>query len=80
MSPDAVMLVGKPSNPRYKQGTIVMLTRRRRSKWWKAVCFGQKTHYRKDGTCVHTDDLLASLNPELVPVDRVRVEGFGGEA
>lgn len=77
MSPDAVMFVGRPSSPRYKQGTIVMLTRRKRSKWWKLICFGQKTHYRKDGSCSHTDELLASLNPERVPPERVQIVPFG---
>lgn len=80
MSPTAIVVIGKPSSPRYKTSTIVMLTRKHRSKWFKVICFGQKTHYRKDGTCVHTDELVAALNPELAPLERVRVEGFGGEA
>ncbi len=79
MTPDAAMFVGRPSSPRYKQGTIVMLTRRKRSKWWKLICFGQKTHYRSDGSCAHTDEVLEHLNPERVPRERVRVQGFGGE-
>ena len=30
---------------------------------WELVCFGAKGHYRKDGTCRHTEAVLASLRP-----------------
>jgi hypothetical protein len=70
------MLVGKPTG-RYRQGTIVLVSRKPRSKWWKVVCFGQKGHYREDGSCAHTDEVLASLNPDIAPAERVRVTGWG---
>jgi hypothetical protein len=73
---DYRVMVGEPTG-RYKTGTIVLLTRKYRSKWWDLVCFGQKGHYHRDGSCVHTDDLLARLNPEKVPAERVHVRGWG---
>lgn len=74
---DFYMLIGQPP-PRCKGKTIVMLTRKPRSKWWHVACIGQKSHYRKDdGGCAHTDELIASLNPEAVPRERVRLLGFG---
>lgn len=75
--PDAAMLVGAAPKG-YKNKTICLVTRKARSKWWHVVCFGPKGHYRKaDGGCVHTDELVATLNPEVVALDRVRVVPFG---
>lgn len=72
-----MMLISKPP-PRCKSSTLIVVGRKARSKWWWVECFGQKSHYRKDGTCAHTDEVIARLNPEVVPVERVRVKGFGG--
>jgi hypothetical protein len=57
--------------------TLIMVARKPHSKWWQVVCFGAKRHYRKDGTCKHTDEVLAMTKPEIK--DRVRVQPFGGK-
>lgn len=59
--PRLAMFLGAPPKG-CKQATMVLATRRTRSKWWEIVCFGQGSHYRRDGSCTHTDamaDLLA---------------------
>lgn len=35
----------------------------RGQRWHHAACFGPKRHYRCDGTCIHTDALVARLTP-----------------
>ena len=70
------LMIGKPTG-RYKSGTICMVVRGKRSKWWEVLCFGQKGHYAKDGSCAHTDEVAANLNPDVVPLDRVRLRPFG---
>jgi hypothetical protein len=55
-----------------KERTLIVVTRTYRSKWWRVVCLGQKSHYRPDGSCVHTDELLARW--KRCPVDRVKVD------
>jgi hypothetical protein len=67
-----MMLIG--TNPK----TLILVDRKPRSKWWQVVCFGARRHYRKDGSCKHTDEVLAMTKPELLP--RVRVQPFGGKA
>lgn len=76
MSGSCTMLVGKPTGS-YKHSTIIVVLRKPRSKWWTIVCFGQKGHYRKDGSCVHTDEVLECLNPACVCLEYVRVVGWG---
>lgn len=56
---------------------IILLFRPKRSKWFRLICFGRKRHYRKDGTCKHTDDVLNMTKPEIRP--RVKVDGWGGK-
>jgi len=75
---EASMLIGNPTG-RYKTRTIVLLTRRHRSKWWQLVCFGPKGHYAKDGSCAHTDELLERLNTRRVRRELVRLDPFGGD-
>lgn len=69
-TPPCMMLIGRPPKG-MKSSTIVLLSRRYRSKWWTVVCFGQKSHYRADGSCEHTDELLAGL--KRPPREMVRV-------
>ena len=56
---------------------LIVLIRKARSKYYLLVCFGARSHYREDGTCKHTDELLARVKPELR--DRVKVDGWGGK-
>lgn len=70
------LMIGKPTG-RYKSGTICMVVRGKRSKWWEVLCFGQKGHYAKDGSCEHTDGLVTMLNPATVALDRLRLRPFG---
>ena len=43
---------------------------------YEVACFGPKSHYRKDGTCRHTDALLAALKSDWHR-RRTRVVPFG---
>lgn len=56
---------------------IITVLRKPRSEWYVVCCFGRKRHYRKDGTCKHTDDVLANVKPEYA--GRVKVEPWGGK-
>jgi hypothetical protein len=56
---------------------LIVLIRKPRSKYYRLACFGRRAHYRVDGTCKHTDELLASVKPELR--HRVKVDGWGGK-
>jgi hypothetical protein len=71
-----LLIPGRPTKG-YKQGTLCVLVRKPRSKWWTLVCLGQKGHYHKDGTCEHTDEIIARLNPEKLPIERLKVIGWG---
>lgn len=71
-----MMCVGLPTG-RYKSSTVVMLTRRPRSKWWTLVCFGQKGHYGDRGSCPHIEELAARIDPAKVPHERLRLKPFG---
>lgn len=70
--PPCQLLVGTPPKG-CKASTVILIGRRYRSKWWTVVCFGQKSHYRADGACEHTDAVLANLNTDVVPRERIRV-------
>jgi len=50
---------------------ITMLVRKPRSRWYTLRCFGPKRHYRKDGTCRHVDQVLASVKPDKKHLVRV---------
>lgn len=65
-----MMLVGD-------KGELVLLARKPGSTLYTLLCFGAKRHYRKDGTCRHTAELLARVKPALQ--SKVVVEGFGGK-
>jgi hypothetical protein len=41
------------------------------------VCFGPRKHYRKDGTCKETDEVLAKMKPWYR--SRAKVEPWGGK-
>jgi hypothetical protein len=54
-------------------GTVVVLGRKWRSKWWTIHCCGCSKHRRRvDGSCVHERELLEKVRIELRP--RVRIE------
>lgn len=57
---------------------LILLIRVPRQRWYHLICFGRKRHYRKDGSCRHTDAALVRVKPELKPL--VKVQGFGGKA
>jgi hypothetical protein len=56
---------------------LILLTQYKKSKWFRLVCFGRKRHYRQDGTCVHTDEVLARVKPKVRY--RVKIDPFGGK-
>jgi hypothetical protein len=56
---------------------LILVSRKPRARYWTCICFGTKRHYRVDGTCKHTAEILAKLAPEYQ--GKVRVEGWGGK-
>jgi hypothetical protein len=59
------------------KGEITLLAKRPRGRLYTVVCFGSKRHYRKDGCCKHTDEVLARIKPDAK--GRVRVDPWGGK-
>lgn len=57
---------------------LVMHMRRKGQRWYALCCFGWKRHYRKDGTCKHTDLFMASLKPKYRRL--TKVQPFGGKS
>lgn len=55
---------------------VLLLLRKPRSKWYALTCIGPKRHYRKDGSCKHTDEIWECLKPEARP--RVKIDPWGG--
>lgn len=43
---------------------------------WELVCFGARRHYRKDGSCKHTEDIRARIASDWHRA-RTRVVPFG---
>lgn len=56
---------------------LILFVRKPRSKWYWLSCFGRKAHYRVDGTCKHTEDVLRMVKPEIR--ERVKVDPWGGK-
>jgi hypothetical protein len=56
--------------------SLMLLIKKPRSKWYRMCCIGRKRHYRKDGSCKHTEQLFAALKPEIAA--RTKLDGFGG--
>lgn len=54
---------------------MVLLMRKPRRKTYSLICFGRKKHYRKDGTCKHTDAIMSNVKPEYE--GKVKVVPFG---
>jgi hypothetical protein len=54
---------------------LVLVARKPRGRIFHVVCFGRRAHYRKDGTCKHTDEVMAKLKPGI----SARVDGWGGK-
>lgn len=59
------------------QKGLILLLRCKGQRWYHLACFGGKRHYRKDGSCKHTDDALARVKPKFKPL--VKVQPFGGK-
>ena len=57
---------------------LTLLIKPKGSRVHLLCCFGPKRHYRKDGTCKHTEDVLAHMSPWHRA--RTKVDGFGGKA
>ena len=57
---------------------MIMLLKKSRSKYYALVCIGRKRHYRKDGTCKHTESVLADIKPEIR--DLVKIDLWGGRS
>lgn len=57
---------------------LVMLVRKRRSRYYALACFGRKRHYRKDGSCAHTEAILARVKPRARKL--VKVNPWGGQS
>jgi hypothetical protein len=57
---------------------IILLIKPSRSPVYRLCCIGRKRHYRKDGSCKHTEDLLARMNPWHRA--RTILDGFGGKS
>jgi len=56
---------------------LITLMRGHRSKWYRLACFGSAKHYRADGTCKHTDEVMISLKPGIKV--RTKIDGWGGK-
>ncbi len=54
---------------------VILLLRPPKARTYRLVCIGRKAHYRKDGSCKHTEEVLANIKPGV----RVRIDGFGGK-
>jgi hypothetical protein len=56
---------------------LILLIRCKGQRWYHLACFGRKRHYRRDGSCKHTDAVMTRVKPKLRPL--VKVQGFGGK-
>lgn len=56
-----------------KKELILLL---KKGRGFALACFGTKKHYRKDGSCKHTDDMLSRMKPWHRA--RTKLDGFGG--
>lgn len=56
---------------------LLLLIRKPGSRRYYLACFGSKRHYRKDGTCKHTEATLAHM--KAWHAARTTVEPFGGK-
>lgn len=54
---------------------LIMVARKPGSRKYSIVCFGRKAHYRVDGTCKHTAEIVANLKPTV----RYAVKPWGGK-
>jgi hypothetical protein len=70
------MFVGGPVNG--SGSVIIMAGQKYRHRKIDIICVGNKRHYRKDGSCAHTDQFIDSMLPEFKP--KARVVPFGGKA
>ena len=65
-----------------KKELVMLLPKRdkngKRSGYWSLACFGTKRHYRRDGSCKHTQGLIDTANPRYQ--SRIRVDPFGGNS
>lgn len=56
---------------------VILLVRKHRSRYYGLVCIGRKAHYRKDGSCKHTDFMLEHAKPEMRHL--IKVDPWGGK-
>lgn len=55
--------------------SVVMLLRKKGSRYYRICCIGRKQHYRKEGGCKHIDAVMEHVRPEVK--SRIRLNGFG---
>jgi hypothetical protein len=64
------------NDPDGPKGLLVHV-RVRGQRWYHLSCFGRKSHYRRDGSCEHTDALLAALTDYGRQVTKLQPWGDG---
>lgn len=72
------LLLGEPTRKHEKSRTLVMFHQRDMKdarKGYALVCFGPKGHYREDGSCPHTREIMERMKPWHR--SRVRLHRFG---
>lgn len=58
--------------------SVQLLLHKPRSRWFSLCCIGRKAHYRKDGSCKHTDEVLEAIRADVR--SRVRITPRGGRS
>ena len=57
---------------------VILLLQRPGQRWYSLCCIGRKRHYRKDGTCKHTENILSHyVKPKARKL--VKVDPWGGK-
>ena len=60
------------------QKEMIVLIRMKGQRWYRLACFGRKRHYRKDGTCKHTDAVIAGVRE--ISKKLIHVDPWGGRS
>lgn len=61
-----------------RKEAIILLQPRDKRQHLDLVCMGAKRHYRKDGTCKHTEAILLQMKPWYRA--RVKLTPFGNRS